>query len=252
MAIRTGLGGGLPTRDAAPFPRGRTALSGTRHRPRHPARACSPPPHARRDQTASVVSLCRGARPRMGARDDLESPRGLVRGAYSGVRSPRRRPGRPALEALRIIPVMTASGPDITRSAAGRVAGESIWLPSVLQGDGVSWTATEALHPRVTVTAGGFATDVGLAIDAQGRLQRVKFSRWGNPDGGDFRYTGLRRSRRGRADVRRLQDPDSPAAGMILRNGSLQTKRRVLPRDHRRGGVPVSRHIAADGNRGAA
>lgn len=88
-----------------------------------------------------------------------------------------------------MIPVMTASGPDITRSAAGRVAGESIWLPSVLQGDGVSWTATEALHPRVILSAGGFATDVALAIDAQGRLQSVKFSRWGNPDGGDFRYT---------------------------------------------------------------
>lgn len=88
-----------------------------------------------------------------------------------------------------IIPVMTASGPDITRSAAGRVAGESVWLPSVLRSDQVSWTAADASRPRVTVKAGGLATDVALAIDAQGRLESIKFSRWGNPDGGDFGYT---------------------------------------------------------------
>jgi len=29
-----------------------------------------------------------------------------------------------------IIPIVTASGPDITRSAMGRVVAESVWLPS--------------------------------------------------------------------------------------------------------------------------
>ena len=42
---------------------------------------------------------------------------------------------------LGIVPVMTASGPDISRSAAGRVEAESVWLPSVLCGEDVAWTA---------------------------------------------------------------------------------------------------------------
>jgi len=36
---------------------------------------------------------------------------------------------------LGVIPVMTASGSDITRSAVGRVQGESVWLPAVLSSD---------------------------------------------------------------------------------------------------------------------
>src|ERR1022692_4923125 len=41
---------------------------------------------------------------------------------------------------LGIIPIMTASGPEITRSAAGRVTAESVWLPSALCRDEVAWT----------------------------------------------------------------------------------------------------------------
>jgi len=44
---------------------------------------------------------------------------------------------------LGLIPIMTASGPDIRRSAAGRVAAEAVWLPSVLCGDDVSWVAPD-------------------------------------------------------------------------------------------------------------
>ena len=33
-----------------------------------------------------------------------------------------------------IIPIVTASGPDITRSAMGRVIAESVWLPSAIAG----------------------------------------------------------------------------------------------------------------------
>jgi|SRR5689334_14251943 uncharacterized protein DUF6544 len=47
-----------------------------------------------------------------------------------------------------IIRVMTASGPDISRSGAGRVMAEAVWLPSVLCGSGVSWTAKDEFHPR--------------------------------------------------------------------------------------------------------
>jgi len=87
-----------------------------------------------------------------------------------------------------IIPVMTASGPDITRSAAGRIGGESVWLPSVLCGDDVLWTASDSklLHARFTVQ--GEDVDLELKVDDQGRLETVKLRRWGNPDGAEFHY----------------------------------------------------------------
>jgi uncharacterized protein DUF6544 len=49
---------------------------------------------------------------------------------------------------LGIIPIVKAAGPDITRSAAGRVAGESVWLPSALAGNAVSWTARDSSHAQ--------------------------------------------------------------------------------------------------------
>jgi hypothetical protein len=40
-----------------------------------------------------------------------------------------------------VIPVVAASGADVTRSSIGRVQAESVWLPSVFCGDRVFWTA---------------------------------------------------------------------------------------------------------------
>lgn len=87
---------------------------------------------------------------------------------------------------LGFIPFIRASGPDITRSAAGRVAAESIWLPSMLCDDDVWWRAGEAgsLHARFAID--GHAAELALALD-QGRVQSVALARWGNPDGGPFR-----------------------------------------------------------------
>ena len=42
---------------------------------------------------------------------------------------------------LGLVPLVHASGPDITRSAAGRMAAELIWLPPALGDPRVSWTA---------------------------------------------------------------------------------------------------------------
>ncbi len=47
---------------------------------------------------------------------------------------------------LGILPLVSASGPDITRSAAGRLAAESVWLPSALCSPAVSWTASRPLQ----------------------------------------------------------------------------------------------------------
>ena len=77
---------------------------------------------------------------------------------------------------LGIIPVMTASGPDITRSAVGRVAAESVWLPSMLSGDGVRWTASDSQHLRVSFSMG----DIELTIGNIGAVKAVQLSRWGD------------------------------------------------------------------------
>jgi uncharacterized protein DUF6544 len=89
---------------------------------------------------------------------------------------------------LGIIPVVEAAGPDVTRSAAGRVAGESVWLPSALGGDQVSWTAPDSSHARASFTVAGERTELALTIAPNGRLERIAFKRWGNPEGAEFRY----------------------------------------------------------------
>lgn len=89
---------------------------------------------------------------------------------------------------LGLFPLVTAEGPDIARSAAGRVAAEAIWLPSVLQRREVTWTSSDAGHPRAAFEAFGEPIELTLAIDDDGRLQSVSLPRWGNPDNGIFRY----------------------------------------------------------------
>jgi hypothetical protein len=84
-----------------------------------------------------------------------------------------------------VLPICRASGPDITRSAADRFAAEMIWLPSILFGGDVSWSANEpdVAHARFAVD--GRAADVALTL-SQGSLQSVALPRWGNPGGGRF------------------------------------------------------------------
>jgi len=89
---------------------------------------------------------------------------------------------------LGIIPIMTASGPEITRSAAGRVMAESVWLPSALCRDEVAWAGQDAVRPQVRLTVGAETSDMALTVAADGRLQDLNMQRWGNPGGGRFRY----------------------------------------------------------------
>jgi hypothetical protein len=85
-----------------------------------------------------------------------------------------------------IIPFIGVTGRDVTRSAAGRLAAESVWLPSMLCEPRVTWTANEGGVAHANFTVGREAVDVALALD-HGCLQFVALSRWGNPDGGAFR-----------------------------------------------------------------
>ena len=89
---------------------------------------------------------------------------------------------------LGILPAVNAAGPDISRSAADRINIESIWLPSVLCGEGVSWSATgKHLHARFS--AHGESAEIDYIVNTEGRIEKVSMKRWGNPDGGPFHYS---------------------------------------------------------------
>jgi hypothetical protein len=82
-----------------------------------------------------------------------------------------------------LIPFVRAGGPDVTRSAAERAAGESIWAPAaVAPGTGTTWTAASADRISAEVDTDGHVVRVEHHIDDEGCLIESSFMRWGDPD----------------------------------------------------------------------
>ncbi len=76
-----------------------------------------------------------------------------------------------------------ADGPDVSRSAAGRVAGESIWVPTaVLPHQGAAWHAVADDRIAVALQVDGRSFEVEHQIDEAGRLVASSTLRWGDPD----------------------------------------------------------------------
>ena len=84
-----------------------------------------------------------------------------------------------------LVPVMSASGLDVTRSAAGRLAGEMVLVPTTFPA--ATWTPGSD-EDRVVVTwdIDGRDESAELHIGPDGRLLGVLLQRWGNPDGALF------------------------------------------------------------------
>ncbi|MFO7566754.1 MAG: DUF6544 family protein [Enhygromyxa sp.] len=87
---------------------------------------------------------------------------------------------------LGIIPVMSAEGPDLSRSAAGRAEIDSIFLPSSLLDPAVEWAAGDQQEVELSVAVPGDCGRLRLRVDEQGRLREVSMLRWGRPEGGDY------------------------------------------------------------------
>ena len=86
---------------------------------------------------------------------------------------------------LRLVPVLTAAGPDITRSAYGRMAGEIALIPTAFRH--AAWCRSE--HANTAVATWQFGDDVEAAeirVKRSGRLAEVRVNRWGNPGGAPF------------------------------------------------------------------
>ena len=86
---------------------------------------------------------------------------------------------------LNLIPVMSASGDDITRSTAGRLVSEAVFLPTAFRQ--ASWRVGDSDDTVVMgFTIDGETEEVTMTIGHDGRLLGVIIDRWGSPDGGPF------------------------------------------------------------------
>ncbi len=83
---------------------------------------------------------------------------------------------------LGLIPVMTADGPQVARSAAGRLAAEVVLAPTTF--GGATWTSGDAPDTVLgTWRIGGDEQRVELRLGPRGNVEGVLMQRWGAPAG---------------------------------------------------------------------
>ncbi len=84
-----------------------------------------------------------------------------------------------------VVPLVTADGADVSRSAAGRLAAEIVLTPAAALGPGVRWEPVDAERAvaRVTVAGTGAEYPVTVEVDPAGALRSVRLPRWGDPAG---------------------------------------------------------------------
>jgi hypothetical protein len=78
------------------------------------------------------------------------------------------------------LPVVRASGPDVERSAAGRLAAETVaWLPQALAPQsGATWRPRSDDRATVTLAGPSGPIDVDVTVDRTGRLTELGLQRW--------------------------------------------------------------------------
>lgn len=80
------------------------------------------------------------------------------------------------------LPVLSATGVDVTRSAEGRHAGELLLaVPAAALDPGVTWDEVDGSQVIAHIPERGGVHDVTLAIAQNGMLTAVSLRRWGNP-----------------------------------------------------------------------
>ncbi len=82
------------------------------------------------------------------------------------------------------IPVMRASGEDVARSAAGRLAGETVLSPAFALDPRVRWEpGADADHATFRLRVGSWDHEVTVTVDGGGGLVAAELPRWGDPRG---------------------------------------------------------------------
>lgn len=106
---------------------------------------------------------------------------------------------------LRLVPVMTADGADITRSACGRLAAEIALIPTVFTR--AAWASGS--DPGTATATWRFGEDtetVRLRVGDDGRLAEATLNRWGNPGDSPF----------GRYPFGMSADAEAPFSGVTI------------------------------------
>lgn len=98
--------------------------------------------------------------------------------------------GRTLMKLFGLVSVVDAGGPDVSKSALGRLAAESVLVPStLLPREAVRWEAVDEGRARVHLTVDGEPTALTLSVDAEGRLRQVVVQRWGDQtESGEYDY----------------------------------------------------------------
>ena len=116
-----------------------------------------------------------------------------------------------------LLTVAEGHGPDVTRSAAGREAGEAFWLPTaLLPSAGTQWLASDDDRQAVARvgTATGEPVDVTYELDAAGHVQSLSLLRWGDPEStGTFGMHSFGGTVTGTATFRGLTVPTRGSVG---------------------------------------
>ncbi|WSY15506.1 hypothetical protein OG928_29265 [Embleya sp. NBC_00896] len=95
--------------------------------------------------------------------------------------------GRMVWRLFGVLPFIGATGPDVTRSAAGRLAGEAVLMPAFALRPDVRWEPLDDTGATARFTVAGYPQEVTVTVTPSGALASVSLPRWGNPDGGPFR-----------------------------------------------------------------
>lgn len=80
--------------------------------------------------------------------------------------------------ALGVIPVLSQTGPDVSRSAAGRFTSELIWVPAVALAPEVVWKPVDETQATALVPGDGYTHEVTITVGHNGELERMTLPRW--------------------------------------------------------------------------
>lgn len=93
--------------------------------------------------------------------------------------------GRVHWKLLRLFTVAHDEGPEVTRSAIGRVQAESMWLPTMLAESSAKWLESPPPQSVVDLTTLGLTTRLHFTAGKDG-TSSLALQRWGRPPGGTF------------------------------------------------------------------
>jgi hypothetical protein len=83
--------------------------------------------------------------------------------------------------------VVDESGPDLARSAAGRLVTELVWTPAAALDPGICWKPVDDDTATAVLPCADGTHEVTITVDPIGVLRRVTTLRWARVDRGPYR-----------------------------------------------------------------